>query len=109
MAKNGVTPAGGDRPTPPGEEIAPPLGEAASPALSHALSPAAHTAQGPAPCQDAPTGIALPEAAPPETPLPEGLRDWIDGRIREAYRATESEPLPDHLVALLRRLRPSLH
>lgn len=45
----------------------------------------------------------------PADPLPDAARQWIDDRVRETYHQAEQEPLPERLVALLRRLRPSLH
>ncbi|WBV41730.1 NepR family anti-sigma factor [Pseudoroseomonas cervicalis] len=53
--------------------------------------------------------ILGPVADPPAEPLPDAARQWIDDRVRESYQQAEQEPLPERLVALLRRLRPSLH
>lgn len=36
-------------------------------------------------------------------------RDWLDERLREEYQEAAEEPLPPHLLALLRKLRPSIH
>jgi len=60
---------------------------------------------------ESPRLIELEEAAQaeaPETPEEAARRQWLDGRIREQYRDAATDPLPEHLLALIRKLRGKL-
>ncbi|PWC28158.1 hypothetical protein CR165_14610 [Pseudoroseomonas aestuarii] len=52
--------------------------------------------------EDKAAGIASPDAG-------NTRRDWLDERLREEYQDAAEEPLPPRLLALLRKLRPSVH
>ncbi|HWL83605.1 MAG TPA: NepR family anti-sigma factor [Roseomonas sp.] len=62
----------------------------------------------PSPPEDSPQrpGAAESAARVPAASQEEAAgQQWLDERIREQYQDTASEPLPERLVALIRRLR----
>lgn len=50
------------------------------------------------------TGQGAPPEAPAAAPLPEEARDLIGAKLRQAYGAKLSEPVPDRFAQLLKSL-----
>jgi len=56
-------------------------------------------------CQQVSGGADAAPRAPAATPEEAAQQQWLDARIREQYQNAAEEPLPERLVALIRRLR----
>lgn len=89
---------------PPSQDEASPQGVAA-PAPRQTPPQAGQPGAGAPAAQAGAPPAGQPDAPPEGAETPDAARKWIDDRVREAYHQAEQEPLPAHLVALLRRFR----